>query len=391
VGGAKRYDTVQDILGMPKLSDQSHRVTPLIHYGREYPTNPWDIGHMLWLNAKDIVGSGVVPFPTHQSINQYFDKKRAVIAERWNRVKKCQEAKRVEWTLKKEHPHEWMKRHRNGDFKCDPNESLFERTQYEYVDYIPGPIPLIFENCTNPTPPCFDLACLPRSLLLAFVNVITLYGGIINGVFQYNPLFQLPVPTVSEFPYFTGELCRAPWSTRCFQTDILNAATNVLRVPYCLCNMITLLIPITLTGRQQPRICEVIVAGADFIASGVQVIVNTVMCLVLGGTDEPQHYAYFAGGFFDSDINQQANYALAVVARIADLVRDFFPFINQANFDPGCLVEVLANIYRDSSRHYHYWCFFGYNDSWDSPTKHWLAGSVLVSIGHRSRLSWHSG
>lgn len=349
-GQRKRYDTIQEMLGMPRsLQDQSHRVTPLIHYGKEYPTNPWDLGHLLWLNSKDIIASGVVPFPTHESVNQYFDKKRANIAERWNRVRRCQAAKKVEWTLKETHPHKWMARKRNGDFNCDPTESLFEplekRTQFEYVNFIPGPIPLIFENCSNPTPPCYDVCCLPRSLLTAFVNVITLIAGMVNGLLQYNPLFQLPVPTTSEFPYFTGELCRSPWNQRCIQTDILNAATSVLRVPYCLCNFITLIIPITLTGRQQPRICEVIISIADFLASGVQVIVNTIMCLALGGTDSPQTYAYFATGLFDSDINQMGDYALVVVARLADLIRDLFPFVNVDNFDPAGLPEVLADTY----------------------------------------------
>lgn len=355
----KRYDTMQEALGLPTLlKDQSHRVTPFIHYGKEYPTNPWDIGHAIWINSKDILASGVVPFPTHSTVNSYFDKKRAEIASRWNRVHTCREAKRVEWTLHDTRPHEWMRRKRRGDFDCDPNESFHEsvnktsykRIQFEYVDFIPGPIPLIFENCTNPTPPCFDLCCLPRSLLKSYVSVILLLANMLNGLIQYNPLFQLPVPTTSEFPYYTGELCRSPWNQPCFQTDIMDAAQNVLRVPFCLCNFITLLIPITERGQQQPRICESIVAISDFLASAVQVITNAIMCLVLGGTDVPQTYAYFRLGFFDNDINQLGNYADTVVLRVTDLLRDLFVFINVDNFDIGCTAETLGISFVEAAR-----------------------------------------
>jgi len=340
----KRHDTVQAMLGMPReLRDQSHRVTPLIHYGRDYPTNPWDIGHMLWLNSKDLMANGSLPFPTHDTINRYFDKKRAAIAERWNRVHRCKEAKRVEWTLHEQRPHEWMARKQRGDFKCDPDESVHEtRTQFEYVDYIPGPIPLIYENCTSPVPPCYDFCCFPRSLLQAYVSVITLIANSVNGIIQYNPLFQLPVPTTSEFPYFTGELCRAPWNQACIQTDIINAATRVFRVYYCVCNFVTLMIPIVARGREQPRICETILALANFAASAVQVATNTLMCVLLGGTDSPQQYAYFARGLFNNDINQLADYADEVVDRVADLVRDVFPFVNADNIDTGCAPSVVG-------------------------------------------------
>lgn len=375
----RKYRTLQELFDMNPVGDASHLVTPLINYNREFPTNPWDAAKMIYLNSQDIGNDKGLPFPTHKDINAYVDRRKGELAERWNRIRKCEQDLSQEAHLKKIAPRYWLEKKRKGDYDCNRRESryikpsssrkegvyvmdeesgnytLHEREpRFYYATFTPYPEPGTIFKCSNPTPPCFDASCLPAAALEAAVQGLIFFANMVNGAIQYNPLYQLPIPTPTTAPYYTGDLCKAPWNQACFQNDFILTTQKILRIAYCLCDALNLLVPVLERGR--PDICKAISDLSNVLVSISQVLVNSIMSLVLGGEETPVTYSYFRLQLFTQDIDVLFDYILDAILSLVNLIRVTFPlnyipgFTEATNFDIGCLPQSLLDALTEITR-----------------------------------------
>ncbi len=357
-------------------------ITPLIRYDN-HTTNPIELFNMMYVNVQLLDPRDVLPFPTLRSVDEFVDQKKADIMRRWARVKQCnRRADEAQDQLRK-NPRAYAYRNARGDFRCDgAGEPLMhayqapparKRVEYNYsapagdlreVQTL-GPLEPTLVGC-SPTPQCFDLCCLPRSLLVVIVHLAQMLARFINGLAQGGAGLQ---GTVQDFPYFTvsktnagGDviptnvgMTRAVWQGEfanlgrpTFESDLITLILLAFRPIRCLCQVLNLIIPVTPTeftlGR--PDICCAVQRISELLASIIQVIINAINALAMGGTT---NFIYFRGGFFRNDVNALFDISLAVVECLCIFARAVFPFtyissVSEAtDFDVCCGPSVILD------------------------------------------------
>jgi len=171
-------------------NEASYYITPLLKYDN-HTTNPISLYNMLWLNVQSL-DPKILPYPNLKSVNKFVDNKREELMDRWFRVKSCNAKHDEARRLARENPHLYEFKRKNGEFDCDKNEPLIPRYQptpiydkeiQQHNRLTLGPtIPPII-GC-DPTPPCYDLCCLIRSLLVLFVQLLEMSARFFNGLIQ---------------------------------------------------------------------------------------------------------------------------------------------------------------------------------------------------------------
>lgn len=384
-----------EAMGWPN-PESAFLVTPLIHYSN-YTLNPFEIGKMITINAKALSQKGVLPFPNHASIDKFFDERKDYMMGWWNDMKTCKDLKREEAKLRETKPHLWKYYQQQGKYDCHDGETYAQsrerrmglsnaatrkRKAEDYIDlahkWVNGDMetPIEYEQnvlslrtappirvnqtehdlherltlyptippvvgCSNPTPPCFDLCCVFRSITKTFAHTLQALGRFFNGFVQYE---RTRYGTQADFPYFTGEFCEPQWNRDCFESDLVKFVLLFFENFSCLCRFLNLVVPVT-PDNPRPDICCAIQRVSELIACFLMVIINAITALAMGASDG---FAYYVEGYFFDDVSTLFDVALEVVFCACVLIRAIFPLnyipgLREAvRFDPCCLPSALA-------------------------------------------------
>jgi len=204
--------------------------------------------------------------------------------------------------------------------KCqkEPEPSIAERLVTQ------PPLPPIV---CDPPPACFDLCCLPRTVII-FATQATAFG-----LRAINAAFQTRNGTGS--PYWDGTGCA---SGPCFQSDVTAFIVNAVAPLTCLCNFIKLVIPPL--GFADP--CCFFTLLGEFLSCTVQVAINVLTSM----TSDPNYtYIKDPNGLL-SDFDILLAIANATFDCLCNFIRVIFGFVASTldltkNFDPCCMYQKL--------------------------------------------------
>jgi hypothetical protein len=378
---------LQEIWGELSPDSPVYRITPLLRY-RNHTTNPIKLANMIMMNADAWSGKDNRPFLSLKDINNMVDDGKASLMKRWGKVKKCNAKTSKAAKMRRDDPKLYQYHLKRGDFECanmngemlpmmppygkpvdyglsscgagrvhvggvgsrqDPmdhilltDEELVLKEQQERLTLAP------LENVTSgcdPIPPCFDLACVFRTLIDLFVILVSIIARFFNGLIQGGADLQ---GTMQDFPYFTGELCDL--GKECFESDITNLILAIFRPIKCLCQALNLIIPVTpVPGSMnftmgRPDICCAVQRISEWLACIVQVLFNTIESLALGSST---NFAYFRESGFRNDVNIIFDITLEVIECLCVFLEAIFPlnfipgFAAAVDFDVCCIPQAL--------------------------------------------------
>lgn len=324
-------------------------VTPLIWYNDSARLDFAGYARALWAQprpaAKGGGGPQSLPWNTRAEVDDFVEGKRRELFERWNRVLTCKELKREAAELRVKQPRLYRYRKIQGRYACDERtrfpkgiESSFSVRPAQRAEQRSEHAARV--TCT-PTPTCFDLCCVFRALLQTWAHVLSMAARFFNGFVQYQATQQ---GTTADFPYFTGEFCQL--GRPCFESDLTDLVELLFQIPTCLCNFLTLVIPMApspTTGEVRPNLCCAITSAAELVISTITVTINGINALAQA------NYNYFTMGFFYDDVNVLFDIALNTVTCLCAFTQQIFPLnyipaIQAAiSFDPCCFPAALLN------------------------------------------------
>ncbi len=345
-------------------SDPEHAylVTPLINYGKSDTNNPFELARLIRVNSETISKRSIMPFPNHATVDKFVDEKKAVILKRWTDKITCKQLKQQEMEDQATRPHVWRFKKLNGQYECkEQTDQQQTRKRMEETDMLTGnatfdkrltlgPTVPPLESCGPPVPDCFDLCCVFRALLELGAHTLEALARFFNGFVQFEK--ERYPGALQDFPYFTGELCDAPFNTDCFESDVVAFVLKLFKVPTCLCRFLNLVVPVT-PGNPRQDLCCLIQRLSELIACLIMVIINAIKALALGATN---NYSYYTMGFFYDDVSMLFDIALEVLDCACVLIRgtfplNFIPGLKQAiDFDICCAPLALASAIVEAAR-----------------------------------------
>lgn len=347
------YDMYRKEWGIPDDSEDEgqYHITPIIYY-QNHTMHPFELANRLWVNIKTL-DKNVLPFHNLKSVDEFIDKRKHESFLKWQKTKTCNikadEQRALEFTNPRLYQYKLLK----GDLERERASCADAGTTPEWNNTLPplishasratlGPLEPTLATC-NPKPRCFDLCCLPRSILELAAHIIQMLGRFFNGLIQNQAAVQ---GTLQDFPYFTGEFAGQGKAT--FDSDVIRLVLLFFRPIKCLCQVINLLLPVQpvafTAGR--PDLCCFIQRLSELIACAIQVLINAINSIAMGDTT---NYAYFRTGLFKNDVNFLFDINLEVVRCFCLFVRSTFPltlipgFSDAVDFDICCPAEVLLN------------------------------------------------
>ena len=337
--------------GIPDDSQDEgqYHITPLIYY-QNHTMHPFELANRLWVNIKSLDAS-VLPFHNLKSVDEFIDKRKHENFVKWQKTKVCNMKSDELRAMEFKNPRLYRYKMLNGELDRERSKCQGLETTPQWNTTIPpltrhhsratlGPLEPTLVSC-NPRPQCFDLCCLPRSILELGAHVIQMLGRFFNGLIQNQAAVQ---GTLQDFPYFTGEFAGQGKAT--FDSDVIRLVLLVFRPIKCLCQVINLILPVQPIAYTQgrPDLCCFIQRLSELIACAIQVLVNAINSLAMGDTT---NYAYFRTGLFKNDVNFLFDITLEVVRCFCLFVRSTFPltlipgFSDAVDFDICCPAEVL--------------------------------------------------
>lgn len=353
--------------------ESAYLVTPLISYrtpANESQWNPFFLAKMITVSSQNMSRNGYLPFPDHASVNRFVDEKKQLVLSRWNQDKLCRDLKLEEARLKVEKPFQYHYYKQQGRYDCKQGETYAQIREHRLAlntdahSNLPrhsrepifftdiaihneserldnGLLEPIINGCSDPIPPCFDLCCIIRSILKTLVHAAEFIARFFNGFVQFE---KERYGSQADFPYFTGEFCEPQFNRDCFESDLVKLVLLFFQNFSCLCRFINLIVPIT-DGNPREDLCCAIQRASELIACIIQVLINAITALALGGTNE---FAYYTDGLFFDDVSALFDVTLEVVYCLCTLIRGIFPlnfipgFRESVRFDPCCIPERLA-------------------------------------------------
>lgn len=338
----------------PTEDEGQYHITPLIYY-QNHTMHPFELASRLWVNIRSLDAS-VLPFHNLKSVDEFVDKRKHESFEKWHKTKTCNAKSDQRQALEFTNPRLYRYKLLNGEFEAEKQSCANLATTPEWNNTLPpvmtphdihsrltlGPLEPTLVNC-SPRPQCFDLCCLPRSLLELAAHVIQMLGRFFNGLIQNQAEVQ---GTLQDFPYFTGEFAGQGKAT--FDSDIIRTVLLLFRPIKCVCQVINLILPVQPVAYTQgrPDLCCFIQRLSELLANSIQVLVNSINSLSMG---ETTNYAYFRTGLFKNDVNFLFDNTLEVVRCFCLFIRSTFPltlipgFSDAVDFDICCPAEVLLN------------------------------------------------
>jgi hypothetical protein len=332
-----------------KNPDTAYLVTPLLFYDSKDPEDtktlitrmsPRDAWKRIRENKE-----GIADFNSPAEVDRFVDMKKAELLKRWANVATCADLKKEEEELKVNRPHIYRYNKQNGKYDCDPAE---DRKEIKRIVQTPpsleerlvlGPTIPPLSTCSNPTPDCFDLCCLFRTIVQTVIQLLSFAARFFNGFVQYQASRQ---GTQNDFPYFTGEFCEPQHNKPCFESDLVDTLLLAFQIPSCLCRFLNLVIPIS---ADYPRsdLCCGIQRVSELVVCLLMVIINATNSIVRGNFD------YFRMGLFFNDVSTLFDVALELAICLCNLIRAVFPITyipelkNSLTFDVCCIPLALFN------------------------------------------------
>ena len=365
--------TLRDMFAAPEHSDpfltsqtstRNPRMTPLLLYNSKLKTlNPWTLGKMIATNMNLIsaeYGGSVGKFFGNSEIRSYLDIKKQNTLHEWETRMSCGKVFQESARLRATNYNQWRFNHFHHKYdalkQCplDILEQkpiplaariskatipLIEPGSHQFDDRIPlqPTDPPVF-GC-NPTPICFDLCCVVRTLLEFIVHVLNFTARFINGLAQGEDITVTGNDPDNKYPYFNGQSCDV--GRECFESDVIQFLLKLFAPLKCVCQFLYLLIPVTLVGGR-PDICCFIQRLGELAASIFQLLVNAITSLATGPQTD---FAYFKEALFQRDIRELFDITRQVVECLCVLVRSVFPgnfsqeFVDAISFDPCCYLR----------------------------------------------------
>lgn len=344
----------------PPLENEAvYHITPLIYYGANHTTNPIELYHMLYVNVNTLDPRSYLPWQNLREVDSFMDVKKAKMMATWRERQRCNQRAHELRQMSIHEPRLYRYKAKRGDFA---NETCTQSTDLPLIipwhereledngvavkrlngrlTTLPTAPPII--GC-SPTPQCFDLCCILRTLLTLAVHLVELLARFFNGLILGRASQQ---GTMQDYPYFTGEF--ANFGRPTFESDLVKGILLAFAPIKCVCQVLNLIIPVTpsafTTGR--PDLCCFVQRLGELVSCTLQVIINAINALALGSST---NWAYFRFGMFRRDVETLLDIALEVVTCICVFVRAVFPldyipgYAQATDFDPCCGVEVLLD------------------------------------------------
>ena len=283
------------------------RLTPIRRYDGE-TANPWELKDMIMRNAQFM--GGVVERGLKDIDRKAAETKRLL-------------KERSALTTTIYHPHTvTVDGELRDEFQHDSNRTAAAAAKSVQSGLSPTKPPLT--GCT-PTPACFDLCGIPRSLAELLSFALAWFGRIWTAFIQSG---------TEGFDYFTdGGL----------EQDVTLAIRLLLEPVVAACDLLNLVIPVTQFAAR-PDFCCFFVRLADLTACILQTIVNAIKSLALGSNETPVKFTYFKEGDFEKDLDVSFTLTLDLVVCACNLIRAVLPFLESNGFDVCCFPEVVAAV-----------------------------------------------
>lgn len=351
-GTVSPVDMFRRTWGLAPDESQYH-ITPLIYY-HNHTTNPFELYNRLYVNVQTM-DADVLPFRSLRDVDSYVDKRKAETLLKWEETKSCRKRQHDRIALKHLNPRLYEQKLRSGEMRETETCSKYtfgplqyrEPEQHKRLEL--GELEPTLVDC-SPTPECFDVCCLARSILELVAHSLQATGRFFNGLVNYSAASQ---GTLQDFPYFTGEFATMGKAT--FDGDLIQAILLLFRPVKCVCQVLNQILPVpekTYTeGR--PDLCCFIQRVSEGIACIVQVFINAVNSLAMGKTT---NFAYFRTGLFRKDMDTLFDVALEIVRCACIFLEATFPlnfipgFADAIEFDPCCAVAAVLNTFIEIAR-----------------------------------------
>lgn len=342
----------------PLENEASYHITPLIYYGSNHTSNPIELYNLLYVNVNSLDPRTYLPWHNLRDVDSFVDAKKAKMLATWRDRQRCNQRAHELRQMALHEPRLYRFKAKRGDFA---NETCTQKRDMPLVaswheretdglvtvkrlngrlTSLPTTPPII--GC-DPTPQCFDLCCLLRTLLTLAVHVVELLARFFNGLILGRASQQ---GTTQDYPYFTGEF--ANFGRPTFESDLVKGILLVFAPIKCVCQVLNLIIPVTPSAftAGRPDLCCFVQRLGELVSCTLQVIINAINALALGSNT---NWAYFRFGLFRQDVETLLDLALEVVTCICVFVRAVFPldyipgYAQATDFDPCCGVEVLLD------------------------------------------------
>lgn len=342
----------------PEENEASYHITPLIYYGANHTRNPIELYNLLYISVSDLEPRyhEHLPFKGLRDVDKFMDAKKTKMMQTWRSRQKCNQRAHELRQMALHEPKLYNYMAKQGAFVNEtctqakdlpliipynerhPSHSHNALVHSGRLTTLPTKPPVI--GC-SPTPQCFDLCCIFRTLLTLAVHLVSMIARFLNGLIQGSAFAN---GTMQDFPYFTGELATVGKPT--FESDTVKLILLAFQPIQCVCEVLNLIIPVSPRAFSQgrPDICCFVQRTAELLSCTYQVLNNAINALALGSSN---NWAYFRMGLFVRDVETLLDIALEVVTCLCVFVRavfplDFIPGYAQAtDFDPCCAVEVL--------------------------------------------------
>jgi hypothetical protein len=338
----------------PEENEASYHITPLIYYGANHTRNPIELYNLLYIHVSELDPKYYphLPWKGLRDVDSFMDAKKAKMMKTWRSRQQCNQRAQELRQMELHEPKRFRYMTKHGAFA---NETCTQTKDIPLVvpfkerysngggkemrlTSLPTKPPVI--GC-SPTPQCFDLCCILRTLLTLLVHLVSMGARFFNGLIQGSAFAN---GTLQNFPYFTGELATIGKPT--FESDTVKLILLAFQPIQCVCEVLNLIIPVSprAFSAGRPDLCCFVQKTAELLSCTYQVLNNAINALAMGSST---NWAYFRMGLFVRDVETLLDLALEVVTCLCVLVRavfplDFIPGYAQAtDFDPCCGVEVL--------------------------------------------------
>lgn len=346
------YSLMREVLG--DGGRKNSLVTPLKRYDGN-SGNPVELFRNLMENVRKVNPMELFGPEMHsmEALNRFVDQKKQQMQKQLAEHRECRLLHEEKDMLKHTNPTVYERNMLSGRYNCDPTFKLSSISNRQVAGggeeralptFGPTEPPVI--GC-SPTPTCYDLCCIVRTLLILIVDLLNFIARFINGFVQND---KDVLGTMQDFPYFTGEW--AMFGKPTFETDFIKVILDIFAPIKCLCQVLNLIIPVTPMAFSpgRPDICCAVQAAGELIASILQVIINAIMALAMG------KFEYFTTGEFYRDVGGLFDLTLYLIDCLCILLRAIFPinyipgFAAFSNFDICCFPQALLVTIIESAR-----------------------------------------
>lgn len=191
-------------------------------------------------------------------------------------------------------------------------------------------------NCETPTEvaPCFDLSCLPKSLVSIGTHTITLIVRSLNEFIQTR--------TAAGSGYFDGTDCML--GDPCLESDLIMEVVKLIQPLKCMCEFVKLLIP-NVGGYSDPC-CAFTVLG-ELVSCVIQIMINVINSI---NGDAPNYRYITDKTMLQKDFDVILSLSLQLFDCACSFVNQIFSVAFGAtgqadlakSFDPCCFLRVVV-------------------------------------------------